>query len=412
MLKNMLRKNNLFFTLQYTFYMASYTTFYGYFVNYLREALGFGDFAASLAPTCTMMAMMLGQPVLGYIADTYIPMKPMVFGLLGASIPLTLFVMQLKGSWVLVALFILSMMDVSGMSLFDAWIFRLGATTDPTIEFGMIRAVCNLGSGLLALVGGQMLAQYGYPFMFWLHAVLLAITLAFAAFVDGVSCANRGGQPQQGQKQEGGIPYGKALGMLIRNRPYVIIVCSVMLAQFANRASVSFLARIVLEAGGTSGHTGIANFINSLFSFLTMTSVTWMLRKGARRELLVAGGLLFAVVRYGLVASHFTLWTFIITCALSSISGGCWSRIFPDFISMVTPGELTSTAITTGTALATGIGGMVGSLVGGWMMEAYGVGSYLWFVTGISVLAFAVSLLNVRRRAPQEAACAGQQEGA
>lgn len=379
----------LLFSLIQLVYWSSNCVLYAFLMMFLREH-GFSSAVCGItAALITGMGIFI-HPLMGYISDTYIPGKKILLGCFAVAIPFTLvlpYTVSLGTIFIMVVT-LLSFFDNYQYSMIDAWIIKL-KVNHPQLDFARIRAFGSLGYGITALIFGGIITRFGFNMMFYAHSLLLLVVVLCILPLPAAPCTNNN-KTKDSQK----LSFGEIVRLLLKNQRYVVLILSVCLYQFAIRSTVSFLALIIQAAGGNSANLGITTFC-AAFECPIMMILSGLIRKGLKMPYIFAGALFINVIRLAVLSFPVGIGVILGMQFLGAIAAGIFITCFTQYISLITPASITATATTVGTALTMGIGGVVGSLAGGYIIEWYGIHTYLAICCGVMLLAFVSFLPNV-----------------
>ncbi len=388
----------LLFSLIQLIYWSSNCVLYAFLMMFLREH-GFSSAVCGItAALITGMGIFI-HPLMGYISDTYIPSKKILLGCFAVAIPFTLVLPYTVtlGTVFIMAVTLLSFFDNYQYSMIDSWVIKL-KVTHPQLDFAKIRSFGSLGYGITALIFGNIIAKFGFNIMFYAHSLLLLIVVLCILPLPEAPCTNNN-KTHTNQK----LSFAEIVELLLKNKRYVVLMISVCLYQFAIRSTVSFLALIVQSAGGNSANLGLITFC-AAFECPIMMVLSRLIRKGLKMPYIFAASLFLNVIRLAVLSFPVGIEVIIAMQFLGAIAAGIFITCFTQYISLITPPSITATATTVGTALTMGIGGVVGSLAGGYLIEWYGIHTYLAICCIVMLLAFITFLPSVfweRRQAQQ-----------
>ena len=147
--------------LLFFFYNAAFCIYFGFIVSYL-SAQGYGSGFIGLVMTLCALVNMFFQPLFGYISETYVPTKYLMFGISLISIPLGFFLPAVVSIPFLAVsgVVLLSIFEYPGFPICDMWSVMLNEKFG-VISFGFVRSCGSLGYALAALVFGRLFVKCG-----------------------------------------------------------------------------------------------------------------------------------------------------------------------------------------------------------------------------------------------------------
>lgn len=361
-------------------YWSGISVLHGFTVSYF-SAMGYSDFVCGLATSLTALTILFIQPLMGYIADTYIPIRRLLSLTLLIAVPLTLTIpASVKlGPVVLVAFLLVAFFDYPCYTLIDSWIIQLQARY-PAIDYGAVRSFGTFGWGLTALAAGWLIDRFGFGIMFGGHMAFLGLTVLICRLLDDVPCRNKKvhhehapDDPVQEEEDEESLSIPEAAKRLFKNRAYVNFVLSGILFQMGIRPIVTFLPRLLAEAGGTSTHYGFATFLCSAGEMAMMFVASALLRRGVQKTTLYLWMLFVGLARLGLIWLGLPLNWLIASVLLQAVVFGFLTRMQVQYVMEITPKHLASTAATLNASLTYGAGSVVAGMLYGWIFDTWGI---------------------------------------
>ena len=380
----------ILFSLIQLIYWSANCVLYAFMVMFLK-ANGFSDSVCGIVSALLSGMSIIIQPLMGYISDTYITGKKLLLGCFAVAIPFTMVLPYTVSLGVIFigAVTVLSFFDNYQFAIIDAWVIKLKPIC-PDLDFTRIRSFGSLGYGITALIFGNLIAKFGFNIMFYTHSLLLLLVVLLMLPLPEAPCLNK---TEHGKSNK--LSFLDVTKLLIANKRYVILIISVCVYQFANRAPITFLALLIKAAGGDSADLGMATFASAGFEFPVMIVLSTFIKKGAKMPYLFATAMLINVSRLFILSMRLEISTIITLQVIGAVAMGIYITVFTQYIGSITPHSITATATTIGTALTMGVGGVIGNISGGFIIENLGISNYLKVSTFFMLLAFLIFLPNV-----------------
>lgn len=391
------RRSNLGFFLMEGFFWATYCTVCSFTVTILRE-YGFSPEICGLVSTLQCVVIMLVQPFYGYLVDHVTTPKHgfiamMVLGVL-FTLPLP-WIFQMD-TWIVVGyLTFLSMFVFSGGALADAWAVAVINRTHG-MDYAVIRGGGSVLFAFVALLAGYLIAPFGIGILFVLHAVFGCCTIVVALFlVDSTKLENAQPMPPSAAPRASFLQSAK---VLLSNRSYVVFTISVCLYNFGIRPFSTYFPVVLESVGGDSSNFGMAMFISAMGEMIFMLVASRMMMRGMAAEYvyLMAMGLL--TVRFFLMGVVDSLWLMMTTQLIQAVGFGLQLRINAGYLVGTAPPGYEGMAIMLSGAISNGVGCVLGNLVGGILIESWGVKPYVLLCSGFLAASFFVFLPTVLRK--------------
>ncbi len=368
-------KYNLLFGSLEAAYWAAYSALYAFIIPIL-SSYGYSSAMSGLVTTLTAVSSVVAQPLLGYVIDTYIPSKRLLIGAMSLGVVLTAFLpgmMLLSPAIAIPYIVLLSFVDYSLYSAIDVWAIR-SVPKYRGMDFAFVRAGGSIGYATLALIMGMVVARTGTQVLFWVHGGMLVVAILLCFFLEEVPCDNRrvkaGRAETPGQQSLSILQVSVAL---IKNRKYVVFILSMLLFQYSFRLTGTYLPLLVENAGGHSGHLGLAIFIGSGLEAVAMMFMSRLLIAGISIPSLVIFSFACGVARMLTLYLDFGVSFFIFLQIFQALAMGAYLRAFVQYISEITPRNITASATTIGMAFSSGLGSMIGNFSMGLVIQYWGI---------------------------------------
>lgn len=392
--------NRHFFLLQVLFW-AAYCVLFGYTVT-IFGAHGYSAQVCGVVTTLQYLTLMVAQPAYGYIMDNLLSPKWFFIammtlgGLCALGLPWAFRqpLPVLVGYYLLLSLFVFS-----APAVVDTWCITVVNHTR-RMDFGLVRSGGSLSYALTGLVAGNIIGPLGIQSLFVIHVVLALGAAALALTLRDPLQYRQQAQELQAQAPEK-ASFGKALGELVKNRAYTTYTFCMMCYYFASRATQVYMPIILARAGGGDSHYGLSLFLSSGGEMLVMLLASRLIIRGVRLEKLYGVALTVFTLRFVLLTVWNNLAVMLAGQLLLAVGFGLQVRVHTQYLSRIAPERYQNTAILVCNAMTSGLGAMMGTLLGGQVIERWGVTAYLALCTGVvftGLLFFVPTLLRVRTR--------------
>lgn len=323
------------------------------------------------------LASIFSQPFWGYMSDKYKTIKKIlllcVVGLLISSI--IFFQMN----------HIIAILTVG--AIFYFFTTPIGALGDSmaqrradelAVSFGTIRMWGSIGFATSALIVGEVLNRIGVQYMIWPYLLFGTIALFVVLKLDDV---------------EGTADPVKLADVyqLIQNKPYIIFLCLMVFITITHRANDSFIGLYLTQLGGHEGLVGIGWFIGVASEALVFAIAGLWFRKFHPLIFIIISGVIYSSrwFIYAMVDSPYTILAFQV---LHGITFGMFYLSALDYVTRLIPISLQATGHLVFYSVFFGVSGIIGSLIGGGLIDAYGGGT-LYTVMGVLSIIGTVSFI-------------------
>ncbi|MBU5467941.1 MFS transporter [Virgibacillus sp. MSJ-26] len=316
------------------------------------------------------LASIFSQPFWGYLSDKHKTVKLMiqicVVGLLVTSVLFfqmnTLIAILLMGA---VFYFFTSPIGALGDSLAQRSAEVKG------VPFGSIRTWGSIGFAFSSLIIGAILTRVGIQYMIWPYLLFGLIAFIVTFKVPDVKVDS---EPLQFSD----------IKELLTTKPYFIFLILMLFITVTHRASDSFIGLYIAQLGGTESLVGVGWFVGVMSEAVIFATAGWWFRKYRPLVFVILAGAIYAI-RWFLYAAADQSYQVIILQVFHGLSFGIFYTAAFDYVSRIIPRILQSTGHLVFFATFFGVSGIIGSLVGGALIDSYG-GSTLYFWLGCSAL--------------------------
>ncbi|MFP4115181.1 MAG: MFS transporter [Spirochaetales bacterium] len=383
------------------FFWSSIACFEGFMVPYLTSV---GYRPAQIGPIMGAVfgPAIVGQPVLGAISDRISSPKWLIAVAMVVAGSVVVLIPAAVG-WYAAVLVIVLVYSVSGNSLpavLDGWIMAR-RDYNPRINYGIARGFGSAGFATAALALGYVAERWGPGIVFPVYLGIAIATAALAvtapqmrptASTEETTPPCRDGAPKT--RSDRGLRslsrrVWTRVGVVGRNRRYVLFLIASFLAFVGFRAAFTFLPLLIDELGGTLSHVGLAHSIGAISEvpFLFLSALILRRLRGSRFVALT-------LLLFGLRLSTYSVLTSTAQVLGLQLTHGLTFGLFiaasVDYIHAIAPPEHRTLFQAIAPSVYFGLGSIVGSWIGGIVVEAISV---FWAFRGAGVLAVAGSLV-------------------
>ncbi|MDC3416915.1 MFS transporter [Aquibacillus salsiterrae] len=316
------------------------------------------------------LASIISQPTWGYMSDKYQTVKKiLIICVIGLLITSAIFLHMSTLPLLLVfgALFYFFVAPIGalGDSLSQRRADELG------ISFGTIRMWGSIGFATSSLVVGEILSAIGVDFLFWPYLALGILALIVCFNLTDVKVSTNKLQLSD-------------VNQLFKNRPFTIFLLLVMLITITHRANDSFIGIYISQLGGSERLIGISWFVGVASEALVFAFAGLWFRKFHPLIFIIAAGLLYSI-RWFLFAAIDHPAYIVGLQFLHGLTFGVFYLTAFQYVTRLIPKILQSTGHLVFVTVFFGISGIIGSLVGGELIDTMGA-AYLYMWMGILAL--------------------------
>ncbi|NBB89595.1 MAG: MFS transporter [Spirochaetes bacterium] len=404
-----------FSLLQFLFW-SSIVCFEAFLVPYLRS-VGYAPSQVGTVMAAVFGFALVGQPILGSITDRIRSPRYLVTGVLVlAAVVVNLMPLVRVSLIAIVGLALLYSVTANSLpAVLDAWIMSRRETPAPP-NYGIARGFGSLGFAAAAVIIGYLTDRYGLELLFPAYLVLVLAAAATALFMPRPPRLPPRERPASRQREaavewspeELGLPspapevrtppvrgFIDGLRAVLRNRSYLLLLGSAMVAFTGLRAGITFIPLLIEEVDGTVSDVGLAHSIGAL-SEVPLFFLSGLILRRYRGFPLLGGILILFAVRlfaYTLVGSAGGVLALQLTHGLTF---GLFLAAAVDHVHRIAPPEHRGFFQALAPSVYFGIGSILGSWLGGIIIEATSVVILYRLAAGASLVAAVPPLVAAR----------------
>ncbi|WP_175615197.1 MFS transporter [Piscibacillus halophilus] len=316
-------------------------------------------------------AAIISQPFWGYLSDKYKTVKKiLLLCIIGLIIFSSIFFSMNHFIWIMMIGFFFYFFATPIGALGDSLAQR--RADEVGVSFGTIRTWGSIGFATSSLAIGLVLTFTGVEYMVWPYLTFAFIALFVTLRVQDVDVAK---DP---------ISFADVKKLLL-NKPFILFLFFMMFLTISHRANDSFIGLYVTQLGGTNFIIGTAWFIGVISEAIVFATAGRWFRKYHTLIFVILAGAIYSVrwILYGFADSY---WVVLALQFMHGLTFGVLYLASLDYVTRLIPKLTQSTGHLLFYAVFFGISGIIGSLIGGALIDVYG-GSTLYFVLG--TIAFA-----------------------
>lgn len=381
-MKKLICRENVAFAALHWLYCSAHCMFYSFIVVYLTQN-GYTDFQVGLLNALIAGVSMISQPLYGYLNDTFISCRTLMILIAAAAIPVTLCI-PLTVSVVplcFAAILCLGFLTYTYNCIPEAWQIRVNKKK-PYVNYPVTRVMGAVGYSLTGLIAGKLIDLWGFDVMIWGSCAHLVLLIACCLCIEKIEPENRG--VKRGAHVEQRIGFGRALGILMKNRPYLVFIISTTLYQAAYRSILAFMPIIIQNAGGTNTHVGMLVFAGAAVEAPMMFIFSRLQDKAKLKNLYTFTAVILAVRTLALLVVH-SVTGLILLKSFEAVSWGMYIPLFVVYISRIVPSRIYATALTIGYSITVGVGSICGNFFSGIIMQNLGTNAFSAIMSAVAI---------------------------
>ncbi|MCG7376611.1 MFS transporter [Paenibacillus sp. ACRSA] len=354
------------------------------YINPILVAQGFSSKETGFIMAFGTLISIILQPIWGIMVDKF--RKTRFVLVLSLLVPALLaYFYNIEVYIILILIYTLcTIFQVTQIPVADS--YAVTAAKAANTSYGMIRLFGSLGTGLGGFAAGIYLSQFSIH-MLWLPFLVFNVLSAILAST----------LPRQTSISSSSVTFSVGLARLLRNRTFLLFLIGCFLVNQTLTAFNSFFVISFQMAGGSVAMTGTALLLASITNVPSMLVAAFILRKwGHERTMLLAAGAY--MLRWGIQWLWPTPEVMIGIQVLHGLSFGFFYIAAVEYVASVTGREMQATGQSLFNMVFAGLGGIVGNMLNGYLLDSGGP-SLMYLACTISAALGAFILFFVSRQA-------------
>ena len=388
------------------FFWSTWAIYGGYLVYYLTD-LGYSNMRIGTLMSIRTFMGLIGPPIVGYICDR-LENRKIIFMISMILMAVLVAPLTFYGDLMLaISIGIVGFLWEPQQSVLDSWILETSAHT--ARNYGFMRAWGSIGFSIIVTVFGQVIERFGWRVHFLSYGVIAFIVVIIASNIKDNSYSElqqkESNSKQVETKSDQEIETedlklaaknveteldNKNIMRLFKNPDYIFILLITLLIFIPNQMIFVYLAPIIRSVGGDATDLGYTLFFNALSEAPIFFLAKYFLEKYKTNSLLLFSAF-FYLVRFIIAAAATSPVYLLFFGMLQSLSFGVFLVTVRYYVKLVAPAALKTTAQSIALMSAFGAGGIIGSLLGGYLIDNFGMA--VMFRVGIILAALAVIIL-------------------
>jgi predicted MFS family arabinose efflux permease len=368
------------------FFWSSWAVYGAYLVYYLSD-LGYSNMRIGTLMSLRTFMGLIAPPIVGYICDR-LENRKIVFIISMFLMGLVITPLTFYGDLMLaVSIGIVGFLWEPQQSVLDSWILETSAHT--AHNYGFMRAWGSIGFAIMVTVSGQVIDKFGWRLHFLSYGVIIFMLVIIARSIKDNSynelhqkeddleiIENREIETEDLKlavvKEVEVELDDKNIMRLFKNPDYIFILFITLLIFIPNQMIFVYLAPIIKSVGGDSTDLGYMFFFNALSEAPIFFAAKYFLEKYKTNSLLLFSAF-FYLIRFIVAAAATSPVYFLFFGILQSLSFGVFLVTVRYYVKLIAPAALKTTAQSIAMMSAFGAAGIIGSLLGGYLIDNFGM---------------------------------------
>lgn len=322
------------------------------------------------------------QPVWGYVTDRYLnKKKTLMITMIGSSIFILPFIIAKNFYAVFMMTAVYTLFSSSISSVTDACCYEI-IEEKKEIQYGKVRLMGSIGYAVVALFLGMLIKKLNVNVPFILYAVLL---LPGVYIIKALKMKSR-------RRMQ--IVNLNDLMELFKNKGFTLFIFSVLIINICMNVNGNYIVVLIQKTGGDVSNLGVLWFVIAMSELPILTFGSKIIEKYGVMTIFSAS-MIFYLIRF-LLDSICTNYVAVIAVQImQGITFPIYLIAALEYINEVVPPRMRTSGMTLYSALGCGLGGFIGNIGGGIILDKTDIFSLYKVIAFICVLAiFTVYLLK------------------
>lgn len=370
------------FSILQFFFWSSWAIYGAYAVYYFTD-IGLSNMEIGTIMSLRTFMGIIGPPVLGYICDKFKTRKKVfMLALISVGIMVVPFPLYNK---ILILIFsaLIEFLWSPQQSILDSWIIE----TSPSMaeNYGLMRGWGSIGFAIFVTISGSIIEKWGWTVHFLNYGIFILLAILAASFIKDKSYDNISELRSNDKSEQHPLK-------LLKNQKYVLLLIITIFLFIPIQIIFIYLAPIIRATGGTARHLGYALFFNAISEAPIFFIGKHILNRFKVKTLFLISSI-FYLIRIIIAASVTNPVFFIFFGMFQSLSFGIYLISVRHYVNKIAPETLKTTAQSIVLMVAFGLSGIISSLLGGYLIDNFGM--KVMFTFCIITSSFAIFLMII-----------------
>lgn len=334
----------------------STTACYYPFLTLYFEKKGMSYSKIGILYAVNSLVAVIFQPIWGIVTDRYSSKKfTLILTMAVSSILILNFIAAKSFYFILFSIILFMSFESPIISVNDAYCYEL-IDRFKGIQYGRIRLMGSAGYAIVALALGLVIKQtsINIPFVFYIIIAIFVIGFYFSIDYKGIS---------------GGSAVNlKDISRILNNKKFILLILSAMFVNISTGSNGSYISVLVEKTGGNVANIGTLWFIIAMSELPAFFFGNKLIKRFGILNLYLLS-MFFYIARF-FIDSLCT--GYIIVLFVQLLQGLTYSLFLLStlqYISQITPSKTRTTAFTVFNAMGSGLGGLIGNIGGGYILQ-------------------------------------------
>jgi len=327
---------------------------YPFLIYYFQEK-GLSYTQMGIAFATISITGVIVQPIWGFITDKYSNKRTMIIITMLFS-ALFVYLLVFSNSFILIIVSIILLMSFQSpvVPIADAYSYEI-IEQYKQLQYGKIRLMGSFGYAIVALVIGYIIKKLGINSSYVIYSILMLLGVLLLFRID-----------YKGKGTRKNINFADVVN-LITYKKFILLFFSVILTNIANGSNSSYIPVLIERTGGDVTRLGIVWFIIAISELPAFYFGAKLICKYGELNLYIVGVALFAL-RYFLDSLCDDYIPVLMIQMMQGVTYTFYLMTSLQYVNKISPAKMRTSAITLHAA-AIGVGGAIGNIGGGILLE-------------------------------------------
>ncbi len=322
----------------------------------------------------------LAQPFWGFITDKYASKKAILIITMTISGILSFgFIISKDFYSILIAIIAFMFFTSSIISIIDANTYDL-IDVHKDIKYGRIRLMGSIGYALISLVLGVIIRLTSINVPFLAYFIFTVVGLILLNTINEKS------------RRTGSSINISDIVRIIKNKRFILISVSALIASAAYNSNGNYIAVLIEKTGGDVANLGMLWFIVAMSELPFFFFESKVVKKYGILNIYIIG-MIFYIIRFYIDSLSTSYQAVLAIQLLQGISFPLYLTATLQYVIKIVPPETRTTALTTFAAITGGIGGFIGNIGGGFLLQIISVFQLYKIFAALCFIALLIGLI-------------------
>lgn len=361
-------------------FWAMAAAYYPFMVAYLTD-MGYSSTAIGALLSVNSAVVIFAQPIWGMLSDRFQSIRKVYLISLGVTVAFMLLFPHIAATRLIIWVFpLLTAFECAMMPLLDSWVVQ--GTSKNRISYGVVRLWGSVGFAILAVITGVLVEKYSTGIIFYIYAGFAILVFLSTFIIKADTTAKNAHKPKLSP------------GRLFKNYHFMAFTISMVIVFISTKAAYTYIPQLLMSVGGSGSDLGLTSSLMAIIEVPFFIIGPWLKKKFKSEQLIIMACFLY-LIRQFLLSFAVLPWHVIVIQMLSGPAVAFYMTGVVYYIFSLAPDDLKATAQTLYSSIVVGVGGIIGSLAGGFIIDNAGIDvmyRYSALVTLIGILLFLISI--------------------